>query len=861
LLLFCVSFFSIAFFIFIVVFIGDQTQHRVTMELNEGHSLLPLDLYEILELQKGYRIPIKVIKERYFQLLPLYHPERLPPDLSEEQKTDCLHRLEWIKFANEVFSNREYRDHYYRTSEFPSYLIRPTVPSPTRSSFKLNFTFTNNNQQQEEETEQEELQPVNVETNSFIPVQELYPNFEFTPINLVDCKKEARAMTKEERNYNNFETLCRKIVADQKQNEDDKSSIPKFIEWSCRIMKEVNKWIGAISIGLKDMDIYVRMHSEKDNALFTFNPMSLRAFKNFMARFKVFWFDEETYNLLMNWKRRHGEIRCNPQLPTYLDPRTNQRRPKTTVPMIMIPLSKLILEHPHFQHYNRLVFNPTPQHFDNSCEPKDLNLWSGFAFERDDVAGYTNWELIRFLLNHINYTLADDERQFNQILARMAMVLQYPWIKQEVCMAFGGGEGTGKSIVFEQFLGTIIGLSHFAHLQNSSEVFGEFNAILRKLVLAFLDEVNKPGEKENDNWKNLITAVQQRVREMYKEVYYQTSYVSFVTASNHIDKLVNVDIDSRRFEVYFSYLQPLLQKESYQEIFQGDAGKYFDLLIDDMKHNDWTGLKTFANFLYNLPLENFEYRKAIDSQLLWYQKYHNFSPIVKWWMECLLNGQNTFLAGPIQNLNPPLDPNNNNNNQQQQAVTYSTWKETYLLSSLHSYYYEKSDYSDPSELTPQQEFNQPTIKQVMKRRKKENDIDFWQILKPYLPEEVILTKNNEIQNLNLERCQAAMRKKFTGFDHFGTNKTCEETKKERVKKVTDDELLKNYLPANFFGVNIREQGLTIRRSNEFEPINHSTQHSKNKERQINDARLKTATLATLSNVTEFLNGRKLNKPN
>lgn len=63
-------------------------------------------------------------------------------------------------------------------------------------------------------------------------------------------------------------------------------------------------------------------------------------------------------------------------------------------------------------------------------------------------------------------------------------------------MLLAGREGSGKSSVFETFIGTLIGDNHFVHIHSASDVVGEFNSILQHKILAFFDEAMTGSKRD-----------------------------------------------------------------------------------------------------------------------------------------------------------------------------------------------------------------------------------------------------------------------------------------------------------------------------------------------------------------------------
>ena len=124
----------------------------------------------------------------------------------------------------------------------------------------------------------------------------------------------------------------------------------------------------------------------------------------------------------------------------------------------------------------------------------------------DDILNYTDWSCIVPLLNHFHYTWADNEREYKHLLGLFALMLQQPYTKSGVAICVGGDEGTGKSILFVDVLGKIMGSHLFAHLQKMSDVTGEFTSTMTDKLLVLVDECLFAGNNKDANiLKNFIT--------------------------------------------------------------------------------------------------------------------------------------------------------------------------------------------------------------------------------------------------------------------------------------------------------------------------------------------------------------------
>jgi hypothetical protein len=284
--------------------------------------------------------------------------------------------------------------------------------------------------------------------------------------------------------------------------------------------------------------------------------------------------------------------------------------------------------------YRSIVFNPRPLTFDDCANDLDINMWTGFAITRDEVLNYTNWRLIEPILNHFRWTWAENDREYIHILGLFALWLQQPWTKSGVAICVGGEEGSGKSMPFVSIIGKIMGDNCFAHLQNMNDITGEYTSAMTNKLLVLVDECLFAGNHRDANIiKNFVTGDKDRNREMYCNPVYKESFKNFAFNSNN-PHFVPAGGQARRFLVLESSVEKLMNYMKQQGL-SSDPINYFNFLSTCIRRNDNEGLKTFANFLYNLPLDNFEPRSIPVTRGLIEQKVQTLEPFKKYWLDVL----------------------------------------------------------------------------------------------------------------------------------------------------------------------------------------------------------------------------------
>ncbi len=298
--------------------------------------------------------------------------------------------------------------------------------------------------------------------------------------------------------------------------------------------------------------------------------------------------------------------------------------------------------------FDKAVFKPCPLEESNKPELKKVfNMWNGFAFEfsKDQVKGYEDWDTISFFLNHIKYTWCDTEAEFTHILGWFGMLFQFPWIKTNICLCIGGGEGSGKSVVFNE-VGKIIGTDHFVAIIKASDITGEWTNTTRSKILIFIDESTYSGNIEHSNiLKNLITSTKEKVRIMYCDPFYTDSHANYAVAGNLFDQLIAGDSKMRRYFVVGSDNKAVFKHPFFKDFFASNPNAsenkasqevlYFNTLINSLECNNRNGLKTLANFFYRLPLANYDPKAFPSTSLQFLNKLNGMDPVYQWWFNCL----------------------------------------------------------------------------------------------------------------------------------------------------------------------------------------------------------------------------------
>ena len=307
---------------------------------------------------------------------------------------------------------------------------------------------------------------------------------------------------------------------------------------------------------------------------------------------------------------------------------------------IQVPVWDIWRSHPKRAIKLYTICNPVPDKMPGCAYLDELNMWTGFHYDRDSVLKCKNWKLMLPIFNHIRYTWCDNEAEVVNVLSRLAMLLQMPWRKQEVCVSLAGEMGSGKGFILKDLMGKIIGDQHFLQSLSARDFTDPFNAHLANRILLFADELpTLSGHEIHTNIiKCMITEPKQLVRHMYEEPRYQKSYLNIWTSTNEIDAAAPItSTKDRRFFILYSNLSAFLNHEYNHLTCGSDEREYWRMMHRHIEENDDEAVKTFANFLYNVPLGDFEPRKIPTTMIQLMHKLQSTKGVQKWWINCLLD--------------------------------------------------------------------------------------------------------------------------------------------------------------------------------------------------------------------------------
>lgn len=272
-------------------------------------------------------------------------------------------------------------------------------------------------------------------------------------------------------------------------------------------------------------------------------------------------------------------------------------------------LSNEFLNNPQTVCYDGVEFNPV------GSTGNYLNLWVGPTL----VPTAGGWTLIRsFLLETI---CNGDQVAFDFLINFLAHALQRPGEKPGIMVIMIGGQGIGKGT-----LGKILRLiwsATYWQIHKIEEVTGNFNAVLERAFMVFLDEAMFAGDrKASDALKSLVTEPVIQINEKYQPARQTRSYHRFFAATNS-EHFKNTERDDRRDFV-------LRVSEAKK-----DDHTYWSALNHEIEQG---GTAAMMHDLLAMDLLGFNVRAKPNTAALVEQKLLSLGPVERWWYNELSQG-------------------------------------------------------------------------------------------------------------------------------------------------------------------------------------------------------------------------------
>ena len=245
------------------------------------------------------------------------------------------------------------------------------------------------------------------------------------------------------------------------------------------------------------------------------------------------------------------------------------------------------------------------------------NEFNGFDTELISEEQYEELngdKYVKIFAEHIKLLTNYHEESFIYLANYLAHLFQYPNELPLIAILFKSEEGVGKDSLIE-VLEKILGSNYFHRAEDASSLFGEKNGDSRKgkLVIQLNELKASDGKKYESDIKGLITAVQNNVRELYKNSYKQKNNARVIGSVN-TENPFKVSSSDRRWVVFRCG-----SKKDEQ---------YYDTLYREVVNNP-NALKCLAYSFMTMDINGFNIKNRPITEAYKEMKSHSCNPLFK----------------------------------------------------------------------------------------------------------------------------------------------------------------------------------------------------------------------------------------
>ncbi len=220
------------------------------------------------------------------------------------------------------------------------------------------------------------------------------------------------------------------------------------------------------------------------------------------------------------------------------------------------------------EEYNGVTFLPNGG---DITSDRMYNIWDGWRLK--EQAGTPT-----LVLNHIKEVWCNnDEKVYNWVITWFAHLFQKPEIKPHTAIALHGGQGTGKSTIFEHGFATILD-NYYGVTADRESIVGRFSGHLVGKLMWLSEETLFSGDRRSMNTlKDRISRNTVDIEKKGVDKFTIPSYTRFIFTSNQ-PHAMHLEMDDRRFcvldtrdtyvdnLVYFNALKTYLQEGGAAEL-------------------------------------------------------------------------------------------------------------------------------------------------------------------------------------------------------------------------------------------------------------------------------------------------------
>ena len=244
------------------------------------------------------------------------------------------------------------------------------------------------------------------------------------------------------------------------------------------------------------------------------------------------------------------------------------------------------------------------------------NLWRGFTVK--PAATGSHPAVDQFLEHALLNMSGGDPTLQTWLIGYFAHMIQRPFEKPLVALAFKGAKGTGKNALVER-IGYLFG-THFLIADDERYLLSNFNSHLEANLFFVLDEASWAGDKRGEGkLKGLITGGQHMIERKGKEPY-------------RVDNLTRVCIIGNE-----KWVVPATEDERRFAVFNVGDGRRQDrdFFLSMRLGMERGGYSHLLRYLMDFDLSVMDVNAAPATQGLLDQKHASLEPVQEWWFDCV----------------------------------------------------------------------------------------------------------------------------------------------------------------------------------------------------------------------------------
>lgn len=223
-----------------------------------------------------------------------------------------------------------------------------------------------------------------------------------------------------------------------------------------------------------------------------------------------------------------------------------------------------------------------------SKDPDTLNIFPGFVAQ--PILHPNHKQLLEKPLKHIKEVLANNNSEsYEFILNILAHMVQYPHIKNRLCLSFCSIKGAGKNIIFDLFIVPLLFGNTLAYLTTLNDVNSRFNGLQKYKLLLILDEFSPEGSSHNDleKMKINITGNTRLIEDKYMKKEVVTDFATFFIFTNYyIQKFMKGN--ERRYAMFYCGDKYRGNKEYFDQLKASFTKETAEALMYELVHRDLT---------------------------------------------------------------------------------------------------------------------------------------------------------------------------------------------------------------------------------------------------------------------------------